>query len=129
MAGRNSRRIRYPLPHKSFTMLTGPSDRISSVKRRNDGNEIVQPAPTYLPISIYIHTYGVERKKKKNGRNFRCCHLLTGQYCQAEQFAVSHALLAKKHACLCVHLLYSRLRLQSYTKFNINATFTDESNR
>lgn len=37
---------------------------------------------------------------------------LTGEYSQTEEFAVSHALLAEKHACLRIDLLYSRLGLK-----------------
>lgn len=44
-------------------------------------------------------------------RNIRMV-LLTGQYRQTEKFAISHALLVEKHACLRVNLLHSRLCLK-----------------
>ena len=37
---------------------------------------------------------------------------LTGQYSQTKKFAISHALLAEKCACLRINLLYSRLSLK-----------------
>lgn len=43
----------------------------------------------------------------------------TGEYGQSEEFAVSHALLVQKHACLRVNLLYSRLGLEHKKKTNI----------